>query len=654
MAEHAADLDALAAAHGVTRRYHDGTGRWREACDEAVLAVLRALGAPVQRHGDVADALRQHHDTRPATPISSVATGEPGLVRLPPGSGPRMIVRTECGADLEVAVVAAREGMTELPLPPDLPAGRHEVRDPASGELVAEVLAAPRQLPPPSRAWAIFAPLYGLRHAPPRGAAGMATYADLAALGRWAAAHHDAGPGRGQALVATLPLLDLFLGDPFEPSPYSPVSRACWSPLYVDPSSTPEAALLPVDAGLADAPAPQQPRIDYRGAFRARSEVLEAQRLAAQAAGGARLQQFEEDLARDPVLGRYAAFRASMDRHARPWPAWPDEARGGKLVAGRDYDPERARHHAWLQWIAREQLAAAADASPSGLYLDLPLSSHPDGFDPWHHRGEFAEGVSLGAPPDAVFEGGQDWGLPPLHPVRSSRRHDGALRTALAHHCRHATLLRIDHVMGLHRTFWIPTGFTAADGVYVAHPAEQSWSLVAIEAARGRGGRGTAIVGEDLGTVPPEVREEMARRGALRMHVVPFELQDDPQAACRAPVPASITSLGTHDMQPFAAWWQGADTPREALSRFLACGPTAEEALAAWMRWLGRSEAAVALGNLEDFWLETRRQNMPGTPSGETNWQRPLARSFEEWVGDPAMDRLLHLLRGAADDGGQA
>jgi len=662
--EHSQSLEALAEAFGVTSSYHDGTGRHRHASDDAVLAVVRALGAAVERIEDCPGALRARREeaSRPSAPVSvCLAEGQGGDVRFPGALAPRGTtarLHLETGDIVDIRVHADAHGEALVRIPHHTAAGVHRLAiDNGSREHGTAVFIAPARLPEAPKGWALFAPLYGLRDERP-GRRRMATYGDLPRLARWmTGGTARSRRHRDSAFLGTLPLLACFLDEPFEPSPYSPVSRAFWSELYVDPSAAPEFGSSPEARrafeahGLAADPRP--PRIDYRRAMRERRIEIEALREALDRSEGARREAFERRLEEDGELVAYAAFRATVERHGGTWESWPERARGGVLRAGADYDGEAFRYHAYAQWLARQQFAAAAQESPAGFYLDLPLGSHGGGYDTWRHAADHAFGISLGAPPDDVFDGGQDWGFPPLLPSRAQRGDCAALRAALRHHFEHAALLRVDHVMGLHRSFWIPAGFTAADGVYVRSPADELWSLVAIEAARGNGGRGTAVVGEDLGTVPPEVRVEMSARGALRMHVVPFEWGAESEAPLAAPPRDALACLGTHDMESFATWWNSDGCPRERFAGFLRCSDDAEGALAALLEWLAAGDATIALAGLEDLWLEPQRQNLPGTSAGETNWQRPFARSFDDFTNDPAVQRLVDLVRGAASREGE-
>ena len=188
-----------------------------------------------------------------------------------------------------------------------------------------------------------------------------------------------------------------------------------------------------------------------------------------------------------------------------------------------------------------------------GLYLDLPLGVHRFGYDVWHERGIFATDVSCGAPPDSFFPGGQDWGFPPLQPEKSRAQGYRYVRAYLRQHLQQAGVLRIDHVMGLHRLFWIPKGRDTSQGVYVRYPAEELYAILSIESQRNK----VCIIGEDLGIVPSYVRPAMVRHGIQRMHVLQYALPTQPDRQLQRVPAHSVASVNTHDMAPFAAFWQG-------------------------------------------------------------------------------------------------
>jgi len=297
--------------------------------------------------------------------------------------------------------------------------------------------------------------------------------------------------------------------------------------------------------------------------------------------------------------------------------------------------------------------------------LDLPLGVHPAGYDTWAEREVFLPGASAGAPPDPLNPKGQNWGNPPLHPERVRASGYAYPLACLRELMARCAIIRIDHVMGLHRLFVIPAGGSAADGVYVRSRPEEAYAILALESARS----GTAVVGEDLGTVPSYVRREMRTHGVLRSYVAQWGIGE---RGLEPPPADALASINTHDMAPFAAFWQdagiedrrrlgvlgdagaaaeaaGAARLRERLVASLAeqglldGEPTQDRVLDAWLAFLAGSEAPAVVVALEDLWGETVCQNIPGTAAEHPNWRWRMAfsleaiRSMPEVVGRLAM-----------------
>jgi 4-alpha-glucanotransferase len=361
--------------------------------------------------------------------------------------------------------------------------------------------------------------------------------------------------------------------------------------------------------------------VDHREAMSLKRRVLDL--LAA--VTGPRNDDIERFASAHPRLDDYAAFRAACERRGSGWEGWPAPERHGSLPPDGG-DPAAFRYHRYAQFLAEEQissLSARAKRAGAGLYFDASLGVSRAGYDVWRDRDVFALGASTGAPPDAFFAGGQDWGSPPLHPEGVRRQGYRYLIEAMRHAVRHADVVRIDHVMWLHRLFWIPRGFGAREGVYVRYPTDELYGILTLEAARS----GTIVVGEDLGTVPAAVRTSMARHGLLRS----FVLELDPEDA--RPPRRSVASLNTHDLPPFAAYWRGRDA-RRALEKSL--------------HRLAESPSRLVLVNLEDLWLDPRPQNVPGT-SEETNpnWRRRARHGFEELRAMPEVVDVLRMIHRA-------
>jgi len=285
------------------------------------------------------------------------------------------------------------------------------------------------------------------------------------------------------------------------------------------------------------------------------------------------------------------------------------------------------------------RLRFESDLAIDNLYLDFPLGVNPRGNDVRDHPDQFVSGVSAGAPPDAFFPQGQVWGFPPLDPDNIRAHHHEYFRACIANHMARAGVLRIDHVMGLHRLFWVPDGMQAKDGLYVHYPAEELYAVLTIESHRHR----CAVVGEDLGTVPRYVPEAMRAHGVRRMFVVQYELKDE-DPPLRDPEAASVASINTHDMPPFAAFWsQQSESMRRRVVRFVdAKSDDALDVLEALLRWLGRSKAEIVLVNLEDLWLETEPVNVPGQP--EKSWRHQPKLGLDDVRANATVLRLLRTI----------
>jgi len=644
------------------------TGRRRVvASPDALLAALRALGAGVDSPGGAEAAVRDRKRDLAAQviePVHVLWDGAAGAIPVrSPGRTLECVLRLETGETSEWTTPAGGP----VALPP-LPLGYHDLTLRTAGaEHSCFLISAPsRAYAPPGglRAWGAFLPLYALRS---RDDWGAGDFGGLRRLARFAG-------GLGASFVATLPLFAAFLDRPFDPSPYAPASRLFWNELYINVNEIPELQACPEARSLVASPGfrrelerlRNEPLVDYHGVMAAKRRVLS---LLAGALAGPRLDAFLRFVEERPVLQDYARFRAAGERFGVPWPQWPASARRGHIQDA-DVDPAAVRYHQYVQWLSEEQLAGAtAAASNAGVffYFDLPLGASPDSYDVWRNQRLYASGASVGAPPDAFFVQGQDWCFPPPHPDAIRRERYASFIAVLRRALTFAGALRIDHVMGLHRLYLVPAGFPATQGVYVRYHAEEAYAILCLESHR----RGALIVGEDLGTVPSYVKSCLARHNIYGMYITQYQVSggDSPRLA---PVPArSVAALNTHDMPPFAGWLQGADideaarlgflgpeaarsaratrrSQRDALSRVLqdrGLAPTfpspaglAQGAL----RHLAGSRARMVLVNLEDLWLETRHQNIPGA-SGDAypNWRRKAARSLEEIETNPRIAGLL-------------
>ncbi len=673
---------AAARAAGVADRFIDAYGRERIVADETLHAVLHAL------NDDQAEREAADEDAPPRVivawagsrsirvPSANIGRGSATLALEEPGE-------SEAVAERPCAVTAIRETgrASRLDLSGALPIGTHRLLlERRGGRRECFVLAAPRSLSRgitnAGRRLAVFLPLHAVRS---EASFGVGTLSDLGELVEWAHAC-------GASVVGTLPLFPTFLDAPFDPSPYAPITRLRWGELYVDPRRAPEWTSPRVRRRVSGrgflrevAAAHAREWVEYRRTWSLLMSVLsvmveEARSSPARwkevlhAAGGCLAYAGARGSAL-AELRAYAAFRAAVDEAGDSWGGWSAERRTA-CVARVGEEDHRAATYIYAQALANQQMAAVsrhADGSRP-LYLDLPVGVHPDGFDVWRRPELFVKGLSAGAPPDMLFTGGQVWGFPPMHPAAARVDGYAYLRSVLRRMLSVAGVLRIDHVMGLLRMYCVPSGFDGTQGAYLAYPAEELFAIVMIEAARA----GALVVGEDLGTVPPKIREMMSARGILGMHVQQFSLSSRRKSISlpKADRP-QLASLNTHDTPTFAGYWSGDDiefrartgvlSPRDAWQETkeraavrravtAACAKkgarvrTAREAGTELMAMQARTGAPITLVNLEDLWEERRPQNIPGLAREYPNWRRRAAVSLSGITRSAEFEGVLRRL----------
>jgi 4-alpha-glucanotransferase len=700
------DLQKLAQLYGVETSYDDVSGQRQDASPDALFAVLKVLGAPVNGHNDVGQALRERRQNmwrRCLEPVVLAWDAEPveALLRFPAKCATRVLECTLCletgeerrwssrVEELEDMKSASVDGVDYLvkalrPLEA-APCGYHRLAIELQGQRwETTIVSAPTRAYSPrgrgwERAWGVFLPLYALHSEQSWGAGDVA---DLQALLEWVRA-------LGGSFVGTLPLLAAFLEEPYEASPYSPVSRLFWNEFYINVPRVPELAGSPAARALLESgefleelqSLRSAPLVDYRRNMALKRRVLEELARSFFAAPSDRLSTFEQYAAAHPRLADYAIFRAVSDRLRTPWTDWPTTLRDGNIRVS-DYADDVQRYHMYVQWLADEQLrstsspesaprknqSSSLDANP-GLYLDLPLGVNVHGYDVWREREVFALGAAGGCPPDVVFPKGQNWGFVPLHPEGIRNQGYRYVRDYLQHQLPLAAVMRIDHMPSFHRIYWIAPGMEARDGVYVRYPSEEFYAVFCLESHRHR----TLLVGEDLGTVPPEVPQAMSRHNVHRMYVVQYEAQPDPREALPDPPAASMASINTHDMPPFAAYWNGQDIAerlemglmsqeqawqeeknrdafRDALVRFLGMADgfsrsdDPREAYRACLAFLRDTPSRLAIVNIEDLWLETESQNVPSTSDENPNWRRKARLSLEQFRQRPEVLETLRVL----------
>ena len=671
-------LRQLATQHSILTAYTDAAGNRRVATEAALIGVLQALGVDIESP-EQAENLLKSEKAGVIEPVNIAWNGRATIALTLPKPAEKATFEARLENDevlsgsISLNPVADRSSFT-LQVPRRLPPGYHNLGIRIGRrEFETMILSAPKKCyesEDTAPGWGVFLPIYALQS---RRGWGGGDFTDFEELTRFI-------ESRGGSIVATLPLLATFLGPgyPYDPSPYSPASRLFWNELYVDLNRIPETeqserarVQLRSDELQSEIRDLREARlVDYRRLMALKRRVLEE--LAAEffdRGSSERRASLAEFIQGKPAVEDYARFRAVTEQQQKGWPVWEERIRGGD-VRGSDFDARDYRYHLYVQWITAQQLSSLSDSARSkgrGLYLDFPLGVHPDGFDVWRERDSFATGVSVGAPPDPFFTKGQNWGFPPLHARRIRELGYRYLIGTLRHHMQFAGVLRLDHVMALHRLYWIPRGAEATDGVYVRYADEELYAILAIESHRHR----TMMVGEDLGTVPNYVRSAMARHNLHRMYVLQYEARGDAHPPVNEMIPGSVASLNTHDMPPFGAYWRASDVDsriemglldekearqaresraktREALLSFLRkqgfLGSTSEDPAAvhdACMSYLSRSSADVVLVNLEDLWLEREPQNIPGTTEEKPNWRRKARKTLEEIKSSPSVTLRL-------------
>lgn len=695
-------LRQLAALHGVQNTYHGIDREWKTSRTDTLVSILRALGAPVNTPDDAPTAVREcrqqqwRNISEPVVlawdgTLESIALRVPEALERARITGHLFLeggAEDELALDLHEAPTVRRvtiEGSVyvqkRVPLaaPPfstfAVPDGYHRlVLEIPGNNVEVMVIAAPTRVYQPDTSkhgWGAFMPLYSL-HSRQGWPAGDLN--DLKRLVDWVAA-------MGGNTVASLPLLATFLETPYEPSPYLPISKLFWNEFYLDMNTLPELAKCPTAREMLASPAlaadlgalRREPLVDYGKQMWLKRPVLEelARRLGDAARGSP---EYVNYLQEHPEADSFARFRAAVRKQGTSWRQWPHRARAGDLREGEDYTTADCQYYSYAQFLTHERIKDAVDhASATGvrLYLDMPLGVHPDGYDTWRHRDLFATGVTVGAPPDAVFVRGQNWAFPPLHPTRLRQTGYRYAIDSLRHHLRRASVLRIDHVMGLHRLFMIPDGAEATQGMYVHYHPEEMYAILSLESHRHR----AVIVGEDLGIVPTAVRTAMRRHGLQRMYVLHYELAAPADPLLTNPPTDAVASINTHDMPPFASFWSGQDiTERRGLgilndhtarvetvyrafvkNRLLAFlrkggwlrqGSDAESVLRACLTYLAGSDAWLTLVNLEDLWLAPRVQNYPSTSREYPNWRQRAQYDLEAFCQMPQVTSILREVDG--------
>ena len=704
-------MTALADRLGVACAYHDWTGNFLTVDTSTVVAVLAALGVRADTEDDCVASLlelNRQHWARSLPPTIVTRSGEESSfwVHVDHGDPAHVWVRLEDGSvrngirqadnftppfDLDGRLI----GEATFVLPGDLPLGYHRVHlSSGDQEFDTPLIVTPSWLGLPARmgarrAWGLATQLYSVRS---QGSWGIGDLTDLTDLAVWAGSRHQAGYVLVNPLHAAAPVA------PMEPSPYLPTSRRFVNPIYLRVEAISEFAWLPKPDRVHNRRKGIQKRarkhsgIDRDGIWAAKRKALNLVYRVPRSAG--RQLAFEAYKQREgTALDDFATWCAIAEKHGGDWRQWPETLQHPANPQVAEFAERHERtvdFHRWMQWQLDEQLAhaqsqALSTGMPLGVMHDLAVGVHPSGADAWSLQDVLALGVTAGAPPDEFNQLGQDWSQPPWRPDQLERLGYQPFRDLIAAVLRHAGGVRIDHIIGLFRLWWIPDGAPPTAGTYVRYNHDAMIGIVALEAHRA----GAVVVGEDLGTVEPWVRDYLRDRGLLGTSILWFEVDGGSQGPLAAEHwrELCLSSVTTHDLPPTPGYLEGAHVRlRHELGLLTR---TAEEELAddqawqqAWMaelrrvgllgaeadeedvtlalhRYLGRTRSRLLALALTDAVGERRTQNQPGTTDEYPNWRVPLAGPdgrrmlLEDVFTDRRAAALAEALRAATDPGSE-
>ena len=698
-------LEQLAGRYGIGVKYENALGRHVSVPSETIQLLLASMGVAASDEAEVQAALEEFDGQAAAraVPASIVVVPHDGVcaisVKLPEGAKQfAWQVTLEDGGEVggtEEALDPDGDGKVTLRIP-DLPLGYHQLRLPEHGA-EAHLIVSPGQcwLPPDAEKghWGIAVQLYLMRSA---NNWGIGDFSDLRAL-------IQAAAPRGCAVIGLNPLHQMFLDDPEAASPYSPATRLYLNPLYIDVTAVPEFGDSPDAQALVASPDFQRRLAECRAAKLVDYTAVTALKLDA-------LQLLFEAFAKAPAERKdaLAQFRAqkgeSLERAAlfqvlrqhfgaedpeqASWQNWPSDMQ----TVGSDAQRQFARQHraeidlqVYLQFLADEQLAQAAKEArhhgiPIGLYRDLAVGCARSGAETWANPPAFLQNTLVGAPPDIFNPAGQNWGLPPFDPTGLHREGYQSFVELIRSNMLHAGGLRIDHVMGLARLYCIPEGKSSAEGAYVSFPLDDLIGVLALESQRQQ----CLVVGEDLGTVPPGFREQLAAANILSYRVLFFE-QDFHTGSFVPPSHyphLALAVTGSHDLPTLEAWWEGADLAlKESLGLFGDAEETRSQQerrdrerqniLAAFAkaglfehppaiaeispeqfaedahRFLGLTKSMLLVTQLDDLTRDIAPVNVPGTSTEHANWRRKYAMTMEDLAADPEPWKLVEPLQRA-------
>jgi 4-alpha-glucanotransferase len=716
-------LDQLARQCGIADAYENYRGEPTSITAATRKAILAAMGNPVNDEAGIERARQEHEAARwrallpqvavihPGRPSIEVAVADDDLGRLLDWrvaleAGGQVAGRVHCGALAEIErghLDGRAHTRRALVLPADIAHGYHTLRAGLEGGTPTEcalIVAPGACIEPPSlregrRLWGVAVQLYSLRSS---GNWGIGDFADLEQAVRGFAP-------AGASFIALNPLHALFPANPAHFSPYSPSSRHFLNVFYIAVARVPEFAECAEAQARVAAPEFQvglerlrgAANVDYAGVAALKLPLLRMlyQHFSREhlARGTDRAGAFRAYVAARGEPLRIHALHDAIDGSLRTrdshrywgWPVWPIELSDPSQPGVLEFEAAHAGEvgfHSWLQWIAEEQLGAVQRLARQlgmaiGLYGDYAVGVNPSGSETWSDQALYRRSAGIGAPPDALAMKGQDWGIPPQDPNVLVAEEYRPFRQLIASNMRHFGALRLDHIMALYRQWWVPVGRDAIDGGYVHYPLDDLMSVLALESER----CSCLVIGEDLGTVPQQMRLAMEARSVYSYRVLLFEKHPDGRFRRPDEYPRrAIATVTTHDLPTLAGYWSGNDielrerlalypseqarvhvvnertSDREALLAALESEGLAREgreslhgeALSRAIHvFLARSASALVVLQIEDLVGMADPVNVPGTSDEHANWQRKMSCGLEEILASAAIRRVLDEVRAA-------
>lgn len=709
-------LGELADRFGISTQFYDWKGRHTQVGEQTVIAILAEFGVDAstpERARAVAQRVRDDHWRRIVQPCVVLRAGQEGRVdvHVPAGAPVSLRIVGEDGNDHlpwqvdnwnpDRPIDGRMIGEATFGIPGNLPLGYHELivtigthdadGSEADGGIHATatstIIVTPNRVGLPrrmgaSRVWGYAAQLYSVRS---HHSWGLGDLTDLADLCTWSAS-------QGAGYLLTNPLHAAEVAGRMEPSPYLPSSRLFVNPIYIRPELIAEYHdLNQYDASIIESlrtttlDDDPQALLDRDRTWQAKSQALELiHRVDMSASRRMAFTAFR--VARGRRLEDFATWCLLSELHGSDWHDWPAELHdphGAAVARVRREHADRIDFHMWLQWIADQQLSTAQSSGtdagmPVGLICDLAVGVNGSGADAWMLNGLFAREMNVGAPPDPFNQAGQDWGQPPMRPDVLEQMAYAPLREMVSSALRHAGGVRIDHIMGLFRLWWVPRGLGPRHGAYVRYNHEAMVGVVALEAYRA----GALVIGEDLGTVEPWVRDHLASRGILGTSIMWFET--GPDGRPRQPQQwreHAMSSVTSHDLPPTSSYLRGdhvelrdrlglltesVDEERENARReretwlaslrqqgvLEADEDDPEQVTLAMHTLLTRTPSKVINATLTDAVGDPRTQNLPGTEDEYPNWRVPLSGPdgepvyLEDLYSSDRAARMAKVLRG--------